>query len=86
MFPCRANAAAEAVEALVCVRCRKPPLAYFACGADCLCVKVEALDLPEDGPELDVVGTVSRDLGVEAPVVEVEDRLLHHAKEGGVSK
>jgi hypothetical protein len=59
------------------MRCRKSSLAYLSCGADRLSVKVEMLDLPEDGTELDVIGVVSGDFGIESPVVEVEDCLLH---------
>jgi hypothetical protein len=77
MFACWTDAAAEAIEALVRMRRHKPPLTDLSCGADHFSVEVEPLDLPEDGAKLDIVGTVSGDFGVEPPVVELQDRLLH---------
>jgi hypothetical protein len=77
MFACWADAAAEAVEALVRVCSCEPPFAYLASCANRFGVEVEALDLSEDGAKLDVVSAVSGNLGVETPIVEVQDRLLH---------
>jgi hypothetical protein len=86
VFTCWADAAAEAIEPLVGMRSHKSPLANLSARADRFGIKLKSLDLSQDGAKLDVVGAVSGDLGVESPVVELEDGLLHGGKEGGVAE
>jgi hypothetical protein len=48
MFACRTNATAEAIEAFIRVRRRKPPFTDLSSSADCFRVEVKPLDLSED--------------------------------------
>jgi hypothetical protein len=71
-----ANAAAEAVEAFVRMCSCESPLTQLSCSTDGLGVEMETLDLSKDGAELDVVGAMTGDLGVEPPVIELQYCLL----------
>jgi hypothetical protein len=72
------------MQLLVHMGCSETSFTYLLGPTKTVGIKLESLDLSENGAELDVVGTVAGDPSEEPPVIEVENGLLKGRIEGGM--